>query len=150
MQMIDNIEQLKTFRNEIAKVINKFVKKQYDYEWCGEEIEQKIMSHFPDEMSLFETDKLCATHEFLFNEFNEPQQLLMIFDKDLVTSQRYYCDAFIRIMVKDKKIWIENWIASDEDEDCYEFDQATISGRNKMYKNNKPKSYDVRVSKFYY
>jgi hypothetical protein len=162
-QMIEiGYSQLPQFRKDIEKVVKKFVKEVYAHDdgfGIADIIMEKIMDKFPDDEVLLNEVLLnestaCATYEYLFKCFDGPQELIAIHDFELSPSSVHYSDAYIRIMVKGKKIWIENWIVCDDLEDitsayCYNISIGLNNEqREKIYNKNIINVYNVNTRQY--
>jgi len=166
-QMLQNgYNQLPKFRNAIKRAIKKFVDEVYFYDdgfGMADMIMEKILDKFPDDTSMLSHDKILATYEYLFGYFKSPQELIAIHDQELSISGRHFCDAYIRLMIKGKKIWVENWVYNDDyadngmngsgKTDYYGYNMSagiTAEQRDKLYGENIVNLYEVATQRYFY
>ncbi len=156
---MDNLKsELEEFNKQIKRCIKKYIKIAYHNTTAGELVHQNILDKLSDNpYEYLQFHNLPALYEWSNKTFNMPQEVFMMWDMDLMPNSKYVADAFIRLMVKGKKMWIENWTASDideyEDNECYEYEIATIpeETRNNYYgKNKKPlRFYNHELNKYW-
>jgi len=169
-EMIENgYAELPKFRAKLEKVLDKFAKYvACDDEDIAEDLKNTVLGHFPDDLTMLEHDKLLATYEYLFGCFNSPEELISLHDYELNNGGPRAADAFIRVMVKGKKIWVENWVYNDDYEDTNTNTGFVSNGqtteyygynmsvgieeeqRDKIYGENIVNLYDVEKGIYFY
>ena len=144
--------QLPKFHNALNKAVKKFIKEVYAHDdgfGIADIIMEKIMEKFPDDAAMLNESTTFATFEYLFKCFDRPQELIAMHDRELSPSGIHFSDAYIRIMVKGKKIWVENWAVCDDVENitsayCYNMSSGiTDEQREKLYGKNIVNLYNV-------
>lgn len=156
-QMIETgYQMLPQFRKDIEKAVKKFVKYAYEHDdgfGIADFIMNKVLEKFPDDAAMLDHDKLLSTYEYLFGYFNSPQELVAMHDYEL-SPGNHYCDAYIRVMVKGKKIWVENWTVCDDAQNisaAYEYNMSigiTEDQREKLYGKNTVNLYNVDTQQY--
>jgi hypothetical protein len=147
--------QLSKFKQQINIEIDKLIFEHFsnsDNEilLIGENLKDYI------EKQLLKIENNDAIYEYCFNEFNKPTEFLMIHESMLLGELIRYQDAYIRIVVKNKNIWIENWIQNDDldDENEYQYNLScniTEQQRKKLYgKKNMINTYNKLTKKYSY
>ncbi len=155
---MDNLKsQLEDFNKQIKRCIKKYIKIAYYDTTAGDLVHQNILDKLNDNpFEYLQFHNLPALYEWTEGTFKTPQEVFMMWDMDLMPNSKYASDAFIRLMVKGKRMWIENWAGTDLDEyendECYEYNMSSVSEetRNSYYgKNKELEFYNHTTNKYW-